>query len=186
MNLIQRTSFEEILASWGLHEGRGFLSAKRPPDHLIPAPVRKALNVLHGPQAEENSEVVIRWWRQTVIAQIESAVPYDYFIAEISSSDVPSINVMGARGLSEHANDWNTRIDETGEWVRRLAKENEKIGGPFLAIARETGTQLTLLDGLHRTAAWVTHLGQHKYYPLLISIVLTRHPVYYELPPNTA
>jgi len=173
------------LASWGLHEGRGFLSAKRPPDDSIPAPVKRALNDLYGDQSEENAKVVIRWWRGPVITQIEAAIPYDYFLAEISSMDVPSINVMGARRLSEHAHEWNTRIDETGDWVRHLAKHNEKIGGPFMAVARETESQLTLLDGLHRAAAWVSHLGQHKYYPLLISIVLTRNPVYCELTPNT-
>jgi hypothetical protein len=185
MNLLRRTSFDDILASWGLHEGRGFISANRPPDNFIPPLVRKALNGLHGDQSDENAETVIRWWREPVIAQIESAIPYDC-LAAINSIDAPSINVMGGRRLIEHANEWNSREDKTGDWVRHLAKDNEKIGGPFLAVARETHSQLTLLDGLHRAAAWVYHLGQQKDYPIIISIVLTRNPVTWELTSNNA
>jgi hypothetical protein len=180
MIFVRQTSFEEILVAWGLHEGRGFLHAKRPPDDSIPAPVKLALNDLYGDQSEENAIVIIRWWRGPVITQIEAAIPYDCLLAEISSTDVPSLNVMGGRRLSEHAYEWNNKIDETGDWVRHLAKHNEQIGGPFLAIARDTKNQITLLDGLHRAAAWVAHLAENKVYPLRTSIILTRNPVYWE------
>lgn len=73
------------------------------------------------------------------------------------SSYIESINVMGARPLIEHAEEWISKHDDTGDWVRRLEKQKE-IDGPFLAIARQAQSTLTLLDGHHRAAAWISDL----------------------------
>lgn len=60
------------------------------------------------------------------------------------------------------------------EWVRALISGAANIEGPLLSVARVMNGPWTLLDGLHRAAAWVGHVRTGRCYSMVMNVVVTR------------
>lgn len=94
----------------------------------------------------------------------------------VSPNDIPSIFVMGERSVRKFSA--ALLQEDTGyepaAFARALACP---VDGPFLAVARGAAGAITVLDGLHRMAAWVGPVDAGRGYSLEINVVLTERPV---------
>ena len=167
MNTLERTTLDEALVEWGIHEASGMYEGKVQPELLW---------AIKGPEKRAAALMILGQVRWPVIGQILVARPIATKKVSVDRSDLRFIYVMGPpnRSLEEHS------LTKSGDaWVRKLAS-GPQISGPLLGVAREVPGQVTLLDGLHRGAAWVLQTRSAGDYPVPIHVVLTERPTIYE------
>jgi hypothetical protein len=134
------------------------------------------LSAVKGPEKRAAALMILAQVRWPVIGQILVAGPVATIKVSVDRSDPGFIYVMGPpkRSLEEYS---LAQADST--WVKKLAS-GPRITGPLLGVAREVPGRVTLLDGLHRGAAWVMHTRTAGDYPVPIHVVLTERPTIYE------
>ena len=173
MRVLGPKSFGQALTEWAVHEVRGRFKSGAALDALPPAEGRfRAVRFLL-----KN--------RRDVIAAIVAAQLVDCVSVEVQPDDLPLMLTMGAVPLDRLSSNMIAapETDESGRWVRRLAAADGDVAGPFLGIARDPAGPVTLLDGLHRAAAWVAHAKAGRHYPILVDVAITAEAAYYfELP----
>jgi hypothetical protein len=90
--------------------------------------------------------------------------------------DIPAMFVLGERPLQR----FSTRLlgdysgYESASFARSLV---DPVDGPFVAVGRTGAGPITVVDGLHRMAAWAGHAAAGRGYPLVVNVVLTERPV---------
>ena len=176
MRVLEPVGLDDVLAAWALHECRGRLRAQLPAEFL---------RALDGPDGAFLALTLLQN-RVNVLAAILAAGPVGCVRVALDRADVPDVRVMWARTLEE----WSTAVrgvqDASGAHVRGLAAGPAPIEGPILAIARRAEGPLTILDGMHRAAAWVAHGAAGREYPLEVNVVVTRTTApRFELPDRT-
>lgn len=172
MRVLQAVMLVDVLVEWGFHECRG-----RTRDQLAP----HILQSLDGPEGPRIALEVILTSRAPVIANILAAFPMQCMRVEVRRADLAYVRVMGPPPLmlQEHASRAMTQEDSLGIWVRSRVS-GEDVEGPCVAVARNTEGPITLVDGLHRAAAWVVHGNTGRDYPLTVNVIMTQQPTWYE------
>jgi hypothetical protein len=160
-------ALEEVLFEWGLHECEGRISPEIPPEFR---------RELAGPDRHYHAIRILVRARSNVIAAVLAAAPVECHHVEVSTVDLLNLRVMGGEALTTYATETGRAEDDSGEWVRKLTARPENVEGPLLAVARRVEGPWTLLDGLHRAAAWVAHVRSGRPYPVRMNVVLTRLP----------
>jgi hypothetical protein len=167
----------DVLADWGEHEIEGRMVERG----QVP---RGYLDQFIGPRRRLEAIRVVLQVRFPVIAAILAANPTEWVAVEVSKADLPSIRVMHARPLAGYSSSKLAETDESAEQVRRLASGPIDVAGPVLAIARSLDGPITVLDGLHRMAAWAAHLNAGRDYPVTVTVVITAEIApQFEMPP---
>jgi hypothetical protein len=167
----------DVLAEWGEHEIEG---------RLIEGGrlARGYLEQFIGPRRRLEAIRVLVQVRFHLIAAILAANPTEWVAVEVSKADLLSIRVMHARPLADYGRSKLAESGASGDWVRRLAADENDVGGPVLAIGRSLTGPITVFDGLHRMAAWVAHLDAGRDYPIRMTLVVTADIApQYEMPP---
>jgi hypothetical protein len=167
----------DVLAEWGEHEIEG---------RLIEGGrlARGYLEQFIGPRRRLEAIRVLVQVRFHLIAAILAANPTEWVAVEVSKADLLSILVMHARPLADYGRSKLAESGASGDWVRRLAADENDVGGPVLAIGRSLTGPITVFDGLHRMAAWVAHLDAGRDYPIRMTLVVTADIApQYEMPP---
>jgi hypothetical protein len=167
----------DVLAEWGEHEIEG---------RLIEGGrlARGYLEQFIEPRRRLEAIRVLVQVRFHLIAAILAANPTEWVAVEVSKADLLSIRVMHARPLADYGRSKLAESGASGDWVRRLAADENDVGGPVLAIGRSLTGPITVFDGLHRMAAWVAHLDAGRDYPIRMTLVVTADIApQYEMPP---
>lgn len=184
MQILGKIEFNEVLAQWGLHEGKGRYQ-NEPPEIAPQVTKQILLKALNGPNSLNIAIEFISQRRAPLIDPIKCAEPIECFKVQVVDTDLNRIQVMCLNPhekqtekmiphpLVEHAVDWHSRKT----WVKSLVSKDEQMDTPLVAVGRTINGLLTLLDGLHRASAWVIQGQKGKRYPIIINVVLTRHRI---------
>jgi hypothetical protein len=165
---IGQTSFLEVLKDWAFHECQG-----------------KNLAAIGRALARGADDVaaltVLLHDRCFVIAEILNAGVVESRIVEVGTGDLPLIRVMGPPPplLPNHAASVMKGNNQTSAWVGCLVNEGA-VRGPLLAVSRSVNEAMTILDGVHRADAWATRLASGEDDRLMVNLVITRRPTYFE------
>lgn len=172
MRVLQGVMLIDVLVEWGFHESQGRLRDQLPPEYL---------QGLDGPEGSRFALEVILRFRSPVIANMLVAIPMQCIRVEIQRADMTGMRVMGPPPptLREYASRVMAQDDDSGGYVRTLAS-GSPVAGPFVAVARAPRGPITLLDGLHRAAAWVAQGDRGRDYPLFVNLVVTQAATWYE------
>jgi len=123
--------------------------------------------------------------RAPVIAAVQAARPTLCVEVEVTAEDLPALRVMcrptdPPRPLADHAEVLLANPGEEGDHVRELADSEAPVASPFVAVARTVPGPITILDGVHRGAAWVAHIRGGRRYPLTVGVIVTLHRTLFE------
>jgi hypothetical protein len=165
---IGQTSFLEALKDWAFHECQG-----------------KNLAAIGRVLARGVDDVAALTFllrdRSFVIAEILNAGVVECQVFEVGAGDLPVIRVMGPPPplLANHAASVMKGSNRTSAWVRHLVNEGA-VRGPLLAVSRSATEAMTILDGIHRADAWATRLASGEDDRLMVNLVITQRPTYFE------
>jgi hypothetical protein len=180
---LRRITLTDVLEEWGRHEAQGRISG----DPKSGAMFSDLLTLVGSDGAESRMAAIetILWVRCSVVAGILAATPVDCLRVAIDAGDQDRILVMSRHdqpelALAARTDELLRVVNPDGDHVRRLASAAENIDPPLLAVARADLAKLTLLDGVHRGAAWVAHQRAGRFYEVEVNVVVTASPSFFE------
>jgi hypothetical protein len=161
----------DVLAEWGMHEGKGRLRERYPAE------------LFAGEQGKLAALEVALQHRAPMIGAILAAQPLGARLVELTAESLSGLVAFDGRPASAFADDLLGQRSPEGEHARALAATDEDIRGPLLCVARLDGQviqpPLVAYDGCHRLAAWIAQQGRRPPYPITAHLILTQRQVPY-------
>jgi hypothetical protein len=124
-----------------------------------------------GQTIEEHREK----WQRLIDAIIAAGITGCVQVC-VFPDDIATMFVLGQRPLQSVST--NLLGDYSGYESASFARSLvEPVDGPFMAVGRTGAGPITVVDGLHKMAAWAGHAEAGRGYPLVVNVVLTERPV---------
>jgi hypothetical protein len=182
MRLVRHVRLTDVLEEWGRHEAQGRLAA----DPSARAMLADLLPLVSSGGAEARLAAIetILWVRSMVVAHLLAARPVDCRRVAIDANDRDRLYVMSRHdepelALAARAEELLGVANSDGDHVRRLASATDHITPPLLVVARTDLAKLTLLDGIHRGAAWFHHQRGGRLYDAEVNVIVTASPSFF-------
>ena len=166
MKLLGTCRLVDILSEWGSHNTQWRLG-------------RDVVDVLDG------VEFALTYYSE-LVSTVLAAGPIGCFRVEVATEDLPQIVLHNGQLMTDWVNAVEVCDNENGNYVRRMAAENERIVYPLICSCKGDlvnaglGLQLyppfVIFDGWHRGAAWVVHVRAGREYPVAGRLVVTTRP----------
>jgi hypothetical protein len=117
-----------------------------------------------------------RWEWRGFLAALSDAGITGCVQVRVFPEDIPTMSVLGERPLQPFSA--NLLGDYSGYESAVFARSLvDPVDGPFVAVGRTGEGPITVVDGLHRIAAWGGHVTAGRGYPLVVNVILTERPV---------